>query len=99
MGQSEPVTIVPNTRAGTLYGIGNATEAYYCNYGVNPAYRRQLELGGMVTSGVGGQGEVRIVELPTHPFFVVTLFLPQARSTLDRPHPLVAGFATAAAAR
>ncbi len=98
VGTQEPVTIIPHTQAAALYGVGNVTEAYYCNYGVNPAYRQQLEQGGMVTSGVGGQGEVRIVELPTHPFFVATLFLPQARSTPERPHPLVAGFAAAAAA-
>ncbi len=98
VGQKQSVTIVPDTRAGTLYGAREATEAYYCNYGVNPAYRRLLEAGGMVVSGVGGQGEVRIVELPTHPFFIATLFLPQARPTAERPHPLIAGYAAAAAA-
>ncbi len=96
--QTQPVTIVPGTRAGTLYGARQATEAYYCNYGVNPAYRRLLEAGGMVVSGVGSEGEVRIVELPTHPFFIATLFLPQARSTAESPHPLIAGYAAAAIA-
>ncbi len=91
------MTIVPGTRAATLYGAAEVTEAYYCNYGVNPEYRQQLEAGGMVISGVGGQGEVRIVELPTHPFFLATLFVPQARSTAERPHPLITGYAAAAA--
>jgi CTP synthase (UTP-ammonia lyase) len=50
-------------------------------------------------SGLGGAGEVRIVELPGHPFFLATLFLPQARSTASRPHPLLAGYAAAAVAR
>ena len=50
----------------------------------------------MVISGVGSEGEARIVELPAHPFFIGTLFLPQARSTADRPHPLIAGFTAAA---
>jgi CTP synthase (UTP-ammonia lyase) len=49
-------------------------------------------------SGLGGAGEVRIVELPGHPFFLATLFLPQARSTASRPHPLLAGYAAAAVA-
>jgi len=75
--------------------VGTATEAYYCNYGINPDYRAHLESGGMVTSGIGDQGEARIVELPTHPFFVATLFLPQARSTPEIPHPIVAGFKSA----
>ncbi len=98
VGQEEPVTIVPGTRAATLYGAEEVTEAYYCNYGVNPEYHRLLEAGGMVISGVGGQGEVRIVELPIHPFFVATLFLPQVRSTAESPHPLITGYAAATAA-
>ena len=40
----------------------------------------------------------RIVELPDHPFFLATLFLPQARSTAASPHPLLAGYAAAATA-
>jgi CTP synthase (UTP-ammonia lyase) len=31
--------------------------------------------------------------LPDHPFFLGTLFVPQAGSTPERPHPLIAGFA------
>lgn len=89
---------MPGTRAAALYGADEVTEAYYCSYGVNPEYRRRLEAGGLATSGVGGQGEVRIVELPAHPFFVATLFVPQARSTVKRPHALIGGYAAAAAA-
>jgi CTP synthase (UTP-ammonia lyase) len=62
---------------------------------VNPAYRQGLEDGGLRVSGVGGDGEVRIVELAEHPFFVATLFLPQARSAPGAPHPLLAGYAAA----
>ena len=81
-----------------LYAAAQTSEAYYCNYGINPPYLRLLEAGGMVVSGVGGEGEARIVELPTHPFFVATLFLPQARSTAEPLHPLIAGYAAAAVA-
>lgn len=99
MGHTEPVTIVPKTRAAALYGAAEASEAYYCNYGVNPDYRRHVEAGGMVVSGVGREGEIRIIELPVHQFFMATLFLPQARSTMERPHPLIDGYAGAVAAR
>jgi CTP synthase (UTP-ammonia lyase) len=74
------------------------TEDYYCNYGVSPDYRRRLEAGGLRVSGVGAEGEIRIVELPGHPFFLATLFLPQTRSTAARPHPLLAAYAAAATA-
>jgi CTP synthase (UTP-ammonia lyase) len=99
VGTQQTVSITPGTQAARLYGVVEATEDYYCNYGVNPAYRRRLEEGGMRVSGVGAEGEIRIVELPNHRFFMATLFLPQTRSPATRPHPLLVGFATAARAR
>ena len=75
--------------------MAEAIEPYYCNYGVNPDYRLQFEASGLRVSGVGSEGEIRIVELPEHPFFVATLFLPQARSTAAAPHPLLVGYAAA----
>ncbi len=98
VGQAQTVTIVPGTRAAALYGTASVTEDYYCNYGVDPACRPSLEKAGMTVSGLGGDGEVRIVELPHHRFFLATLFLPQTRSTAARPHALLAGYATAARA-
>lgn len=98
VGQQQPVTIVPGTLAAKLYGVPEALEDYACNYGVNSEYHRRLEDGGMSVSGLGGAGEIRIVELPDHPFFLATLFLPQARSTASTPHPLIAGYAAAVAA-
>jgi CTP synthase (UTP-ammonia lyase) len=49
----------------------------------------------LTVSGVGDEGEIRIVELADHPFFMATLFLPQTRSTAARPHPLLVGYAAA----
>jgi CTP synthase (UTP-ammonia lyase) len=95
VGTEQPVTILPGTRAAALYGVAETVEDYYCNYGVNPAYRSPLEAAGMVVSGLGGEGEIRIIELPRHPFFLATLFLPHMRSTSARPHPLIAGYAAA----
>ena len=93
------MTILPDTRAAALYGgATEVTEDYYCSYGVNPDYRRRIEEGGMTVSGIGGEGEVRVVELADHPFFLATLFLPQTRSTAATPHPLLVGYAAAARA-
>ncbi|HZQ84003.1 MAG TPA: hypothetical protein VFA83_04155 [Acidimicrobiales bacterium] len=80
-----------------VYGGTEATERYYCRFGVNPAYRRPLEEGGLTTAGVdASDGDVRIVRVASHPFFVATLFVPQTASTPDRPHPLVGAFVRAA---
>jgi CTP synthase (UTP-ammonia lyase) len=99
VGQQHPVSIRPGTVAARLYGAAESVEDYYCNYGVNPDYQARLEKGGLRVSGVGHEGEIRIVEIPEHPFFLATLFLPQARSATSGPHPLLKGFAVAAARR
>jgi len=95
VGQQHSVRLVPGTLAAKLYGAAESIEDYYCNYGVNPDYVSEMEARGLRVSGRGGEDEVRIVEIPGHPFFLATLFLPQARSTVSAPHPLLAGFATA----
>ena len=97
VGQQHPVRLLAGSRAAKLYGTSEAVEDFYCNYGVNPDYRGALEDAGLRVTGVGLEGEIRIIELPEHPFFVATLFLPQARSTAAAPHPLLAGYASAVA--
>jgi CTP synthase (UTP-ammonia lyase) len=99
VGQQQSVRLVDQTRAAALYGATSAVEDYYCNYGVNPEYLARLQAAGLRVSGIGDEGETRIVELPEHPFFVATLFLPQARSTRAHPHPLLQGYAAALGGR
>jgi CTP synthase (UTP-ammonia lyase) len=41
-------------------------------------------------------GEVRLVELSDHPFYVGTLYQPQLSSTPDSPHPLIVAYLRAA---
>lgn len=96
-GQQMDVELRPGTLAATTYGSLAATERYYCNFGLNPERLPALVSGGLVVSGEDHNGEVRIMELPGHRFFVATLFVPQASSTADRPHPLVSAFVRAAA--
>lgn len=95
-GQTMRVFLQPGTRAHALYAVGAADEAYYCNFGLNPDERPALEASGLIVSGLDQDGEARIVELPGHPFYLATLFVPQTSSTSERPHPLVTGFVAAA---
>jgi len=46
----------------------------------------------LVFSGVDHDGEIRIIEIKNHDFFVSTLFVLQSRSTKEEPHPLIKGF-------
>jgi CTP synthase (UTP-ammonia lyase) len=96
-GQVMDVTLVAGTRAAAAYGTGTATERYYCNFGLNPDRLGELEAGGLRVSGTDASGEVRVVELSDAAFYLATLFVPQASSTPDRPHPLVTAFVRAAA--
>ena len=85
------------TRVWEIYGRDQIFERYFCNYEVNPAYREALETAGLVLSGFSENGDVRVAELPAHPFFIATLFQPQLSSDPARPHPLIQAFVRAAA--
>jgi CTP synthase (UTP-ammonia lyase) len=95
----EAVAVAPGSRAAALYAAETVVEPYRCGYALNPDYRAALERAGLRATGVDATGEVRIVELPHHPFFLATLFVPQLRSRPDHAHPLLRGFAAAIGAR
>lgn len=98
-GLAMAVTLRPGTVAAVAYEASSATERYYCNFGLNPRYRDELEAAGLRVSGTDQDGAVRIVELSEAGFFVGTLFVPQVSSTPDASHPLVRSFVAAAEAR
>jgi CTP synthase (UTP-ammonia lyase) len=83
------VRVKPGTQAADIYQDTRASERYYCNFGLNPAYQEQLERAGLEISGTDSAEEARIIELPGPPFFLGTLFVPQANSTREKPHPIV----------
>ena len=97
-GQDHPVNFVSGTRAAAVYRAARVVEPFFCSFGLSPNYRPLLEQHGLVVSGVGDDDEVRVLELLDHPFFLGTLYVPQARSTPARPHPLVTAFVAVAGA-
>jgi CTP synthase (UTP-ammonia lyase) len=97
-GHEEAVMIVPGTLAAKISGPGRRTERYHCDYGLDPAYLERLTGGGLSFSGFDDSGQVRIVELPGHPFFVGTLFQPELHGDGTQPHPIIVALAAAATA-
>lgn len=91
-GEKMTVNIQPRSLAYNLYGNNVAVEEYFCHFGINPMYRDAFIEAGMQISGTDQNGEPRIFELPTHPFFLASLFVPQTSSTPAKPHPLIGGF-------
>jgi len=101
VGKTFAVDLRPDSRAFCAYGHSPVMERYQCSYGLNPVYRQELETSGLITAGVEAdnestEGEPRILELPIHPFFIATLFVPQTQSTAESPHPLINAFLIAA---
>jgi CTP synthase (UTP-ammonia lyase) len=98
-GHEEAVMIVPGTLAASISGPGRRTERYHCSYGLNPHYMEALTGSGLRFSGFDDSGQVRIAELPGHPFFMGTLFQPELQGDGTQPHHIIRAFAVAAAER
>jgi CTP synthase (UTP-ammonia lyase) len=88
--------LCPDSCAARAYDCLSIKENYYCNFALNPSYQQALAADGLLISGWDAQNEARIVELPSHPFYVGTLFVPQSRSAIGNPHPLISAFIAAA---
>jgi CTP synthase (UTP-ammonia lyase) len=93
----EQVRILPRTLLHSICGERDASEQYYCNYGVNEDFEASFQAAGLRISARGTLGEPRAVELPEHRFFLATLFQPQLSSRPEAPHPLMLAFLRAAA--
>jgi CTP synthase (UTP-ammonia lyase) len=91
-GKMLRVKLAPGSLVARSYGCIEAVERYHCTFGLNPEYRQRL--GNLVVSGWDDENEARVVELPGHPFFLATLFVPHSAPT--SPHPVAAAFLRAA---
>lgn len=95
-GKVMNLTLLPNSRAESIYGGREVKEHYYCKFGINSEYNSLFHAASFRPIGFDAAGEIRILDLQHHPFFLGTLFVPQARSTAEEPHPIISGWLTAA---
>ena len=93
------IMLQPGTRVAALYGQSQAVEAYHCSFGLNPHYEALLADTDLRISGRDTDGEVRIVELEGHPFYVATLFQPERSAFKGHAHPLITAYVAAALER
>jgi CTP synthase len=85
------------TRAAKAYGPEVIRERHRHRYELNNQYRKAMESGGLVCSGVSPDGRlVEVCELKEHPWMVSCQFHPEFRSRPNRPHPLFRDFIGAA---
>ena len=92
VGRSKTLQLHEGSRLAAIYGSPSAEEQYLCNFGVNPQVVDTFRKVPLKIAASDDEGEIRAVELSSHPFFIATLFLPQHRSTTSKPHPLVTSF-------
>jgi CTP synthase (UTP-ammonia lyase) len=90
------IRVSPGSLAYRIYRQTEIEEAFNCNYEMNPDFRSVLEAKGLKISGVSEDGGARIIELPGHPFFIATGFVPQFSSEENKPHPLIVAYLKAA---
>lgn len=96
VGRTMEVRLAAGSRAAGFYGETPVSERYYCNFGLNPDRQQLLHEGGLRVVGTDQDGEARVLELPDHPFFLATLFVPQLSSSPGAPHPLISAYLRAA---
>lgn len=96
IGRSDCVRVRRDTMLGSIYRTDEATEQFWCNFGVNSEFVDELVRGGLIVSATDVEGSVRAVEHPRHRFYLGTLFIPQFSSTPARPHPVLVAFLAAA---
>ncbi|MED1201624.1 glutamine amidotransferase-related protein [Heyndrickxia acidicola] len=83
-------TLKQGSKAAEIYNDIEITEQYgICNYGLNTKFATLLQKNGMRISGTDTNGEPRILELTSHPFFIGTLFQPERSAFKKSVHPLI----------
>lgn len=97
---AHPCVLKEGTLARSVYGTACISERYRHRYGFANAFRASLEEKGLICSGTGLEsGQVEIIELADHPWFMGSQFHPEFKSRLHRPHPLFRDFIGAALRR
>lgn len=80
------LNFVEKSQVAQIHGSFSAIEEYYCNFGVNPDKVQLLQSGVLKITGSDSEGEIRVVELPDHPFFIRTLFRRQGQHRVTLIH-------------
>ncbi|WP_437072845.1 CTP synthase C-terminal region-related (seleno)protein [Streptomyces sp. enrichment culture] len=95
VGHQATVGIEPGSLAHRVIGAERTVERYHCAYGPS-RHLDTLRAHGLRLSGHDEDGNVRVAELPGHPFFLATLFQPELSGEATRPHAVVRALARAA---
>jgi CTP synthase (UTP-ammonia lyase) len=99
VGHQGTIRVTPGSLVERILAAEQTIERYHCSYGaINPVYLDALRADGLRFTGHDQDGQVRVAELPDHPFFLTTLFQPELAGDGTRPHQIVRALAAAAVA-
>jgi CTP synthase len=94
---SYPCNILKNSLAYEIYKSTKVNERHRHRYEVNIKYKKQLEDGGLIFSGMSSNNNLtEIVEIDKHPFFLATQFHPELKSRPFCAHPIFINLLNAA---
>jgi CTP synthase len=95
LGKSE-TRLLPGTLIAKAYGAELISERHRHRYEVSNQYRKGLEAGGFIVSGLTPDGSlVECVEWPDHPWGIGVQFHPEFMSKPKAPSPLFSRFVAA----
>jgi CTP synthase (UTP-ammonia lyase) len=92
---SGTIFLAPQSRIVRAYGKAEIIEEYHCRYGLSQQFRSHFEKSDLRPVGWDAGGEVRAVELDSHPFYVATLFQHERAALRQKLPPLVREFVRA----
>lgn len=90
------VRLTPGSLASKIYASTEIAEEFHCSNELNRRYQPLFERSDLHVSGVGEEGEVRVVELAGADFFIATLYLPQLGAVEAGASALIDAFVRAA---
>jgi CTP synthase (UTP-ammonia lyase) len=96
VNETQEIIIRNNSLAHKIYETASATENYNCSYSLNEDYRDAFGTSNLHCVGHNKEGDVRVIEIANHRFFLAMLFQPQLNSRESVPHPVVVSFLRAA---
>ncbi|WP_350615349.1 CTP synthase [Pseudomonas sp. HY7a-MNA-CIBAN-0227] len=94
---TDSIHLLEGSRTANAYGSQDISEGYRCRYGVNPDFANALLSGALRATGHDSTGDLRVVELDDHPFYVATLFQPERAALKGIVPPLVKALLRASA--
>ena len=88
----DSIHLLPGSLIAKAYETSEIREGYRCRCGVNPQFQNELLTHQLHAVGHDSTGDLRAIELKTHPFFVATLFQPERAALKGQMPPLVRAF-------